>query len=213
MQTTHLQFADGTGSSSTSGANIARSGQPNLRYILPLSFDSRHQVVMNMDYRYGGGPAYNGPVWFGKRILENAGLNVVLNANSGTPYTRRRSLAYGLTDGATPITGNINGSRLPWSFRIDATANKVWNFQEGPLSNFEDLHAVLNVLNTQNILGVYSYTGSPSDDGYLSSPQGQNAIQFQTNAQSYADLYNISLPILVYSVFPSRIRLGLRIGL
>ena len=57
-----LQFADGTGSSSTSGANIARSGQPNLRYILPLSYDSRHQVVMNMDYRYGGGPAYNGPV-------------------------------------------------------------------------------------------------------------------------------------------------------
>jgi len=207
-----LQFADGTGSSSTSGANIARSGQPNLRYILPLSFDSRHQVVMNMDYRYGGGPAYNGPVWFGKRILENAGLNVVLNANSGTPYTRR-SLAYGLTDGATPITGNINGSRLPWSFRIDATANKVWNFQEGPLSNFEVYMQFLNVLNTQNILGVYSYTGSPSDDGYLSSPQGQNAIQFQTNAQSYADLYNISLANPGLFSLPRRIRLGLRIGL
>ncbi len=99
-----LQFADGTGSGANSGANIARSGQPNLRYILPLSYDSRHQVVMNMDYRYGGGPAYNGPVWFGMRMLENAGVNLVLNANSGTPYTRR-SLAYGLTDGATPITG------------------------------------------------------------------------------------------------------------
>ena len=159
-----LQFADGTGSSSTSGANIARSGQPNLRYILPLTFDSRHQVVMNMDYRYGGGAAYNGPVWFGKRVLENAGLNVVLNANSGTPYTRR-SLAYGLTDGVTPITGNINGSRLPWSFRIDATANKMWNFNEGPFSNFEIYAQLLNVLNTQNTLGVYSYTGSPSDDG------------------------------------------------
>ena len=207
-----LQFADGTGSSSTSGANIARSGQPNLRYILPLSYDSRHQVVMNMDYRYGGGPAYNGPVWFGKRILENAGLNVVLNANSGTPYTRR-SLAFGLTDGATPITGNINGSRLPWSFRIDATANKVWNFQEGPLSNFEVYMQLLNVLNTQNILGVYSYTGSPNDDGYLSSPQGQNAIQFQTNAQSYADLYNINLANPGLFSLPRRIRLGLRIGL
>ena len=207
-----LQFADGTGSSSTSGANIARSGQPNLRYILPLSFDSRHQVVMNMDYRYGGGPAYNGPVWFGKRVLENAGLNLVVNANSGTPYTRR-SLAYGLTDAQTPITGNINGSRLPWSFRIDATANKVWNFNEGPLSNFEIYVQMLNVLNTQNILGVYSYTGSPSDDGYLSSPQGQNAIQFQTNAQSFADLYNISLANPGLFSLPRRIRLGLRIGL
>ncbi len=207
-----LQFADGTGSSSTSGANIARPGQPNLRYILPLNFDSRHQVVMNMDYRYGGGPAYNGPVWFGKRVLENAGLNVVLNANSGTPYTRR-SLAFGLTDGTTPITGNINGSRLPWSFRIDATANKMWNFNEGPFSNFEIYAQLLNVLNTQNTLGVYSYTGSPSDDGYLSSPQGQNAIQFQTNAQSFADLYNISLANPGLFSLPRRIRLGLRVGL
>ena len=207
-----LQFADGTGSSSTSGANIARSGQPNLRYILPLSFDSRHQVVMNMDYRYGGGPAYNGPVWFGKRVLENAGLNLVVNANSGTPFTRR-SLAYGLTDSQTPIVGNINGSRLPWSFRVDATANKVWNFNQGPLSNFEIYVQMLNVLNTQNILGVYSYTGSPSDDGYLSSPQGQNAIQFQTNAQSYADLYNIRLANPGLFSLPRRIRLGLRVGL
>lgn len=207
-----LQFADGTGSSSTSGANIARSGQPNLRYILPLSYDSRHQVVMNMDYRYGGGPAYNGPVWFGKRVLENAGLNLVVNANSGTPYTRR-VLAYGLTDSQTPMTGNINGSRLPWSFRVDATANKVWNFNEGPLSNFEIYVQMLNVLNTQNVLGVYPYTGSPSDDGYLSSPQGQNAIQFQASAQSFADLYNISLANPGLFSLPRRIRLGLRIGL
>ena len=207
-----LQFADGTGSSSTSGANIARSGQPNLRYILPLSYDSRHQVVMNMDYRYGGGPAYNGPVWFGKRVLENAGLNLVVNANSGTPYTRR-VLAYGLTDAQTPMTGNINGSRLPWSFRVDATANKVWNFNEGPLSNFEIYVQMLNVLNTQNVLGVYAYTGSPSDDGYLSSPQGQNAIQFQASAQSFADLYNISLANPGLFSLPRRIRLGLRIGL
>ena len=207
-----LQFADGTGSNSTSGANIARSGQPNLRYILPLSYDSRHQVVMNMDYRYGGGPAYNGPIWFGKRVLENAGLNLVVNANSGTPYTRR-VLAYGLTDAQTPMTGNINGSRLPWSFRVDATANKVWNFNEGPLSNFEIYVQMLNVLNTQNVLGVYPYTGSPSDDGYLSSPQGQNAIQFQASAQSFADLYNISLANPGLFSLPRRIRLGLRIGL
>ena len=207
-----LQFADGTGSGANSGANIARSGQPNLRYILPLSYDSRHQVVMNMDYRFAGGPAYNGPVWFGKRVLENAGLNLVLNANSGTPYTRR-SLAFGLTDAATPITGNINGSRLPWSFRIDATANKVWNFNEGAFSNFEIYLQVLNALNTQNILGVYSFTGSPNDDGYLSSPQGQNAIQFQTNAQSFADLYNVSLANPGLYSLPRRLRIGFRVGL
>ena len=207
-----LQFADGTGSGANSGANIARSGQPNLRYILPLSYDSRHQVVMNMDYRYGGGPAYNGPVWFGQRVLENSGVNIVLNGNSGTPYTRR-SIAYGLTGTQTPITGNINGSRLPWSFRVDATANKVWNFKEGAFSNVELYVQILNAFNTQNILGAYSYTGSPDDDGYLSSPQGQNAIQFQTNAQSFADLYNISLANPGLYSLPRRVRLGVRLGL
>lgn len=207
-----LQFADGTGSGANSGANIARSGQPNLRYILPLSYDSRHQVVMNLDYRYGGGQAYNGPVWFGTKFFENAGINVVMNANSGTPYTRR-SIAYGLTDAATPITGNINGSRLPWSFRVDATANKTWNVDKGPFSNVEVYLQMLNVLNTQNILGVYAFTGSPNDDGYLSSPQGQNAIQFQTNAQSYADLYNISLANPGLYSLPRRLRLGIRFGL
>lgn len=207
-----LQFADGTGSGANSGANIARSGQPNLRYILPLSYDSRHQVVMNLDYRYGSGGAYNGPTWGGKRWFENAGVNVVLNANSGTPYTRR-SIAYGLTDAATPITGNINGSRLPWSFRIDATANKIWNFEKGALGSLELYLQVLNALNTQNVLGVYAFTGSPNDDGYLSSPQGQNAIQFQTNAQSYADLYNISLANPGLYSLPRRLRLGLRFGL
>ncbi|MEY2963812.1 MAG: hypothetical protein RL754_1073 [Bacteroidota bacterium] len=207
-----LQFADGTGSGATSGANIARSGQPNLRYILPLSYDSRHQVVMNMDYRYGQGPAYNGPVWFGKRVLENAGVNLVVNANSGTPYTRR-VLAYGLTDAATPIVGNLNGSRLPWSLRVDATVNKVWNFKDKAFSNFEMYLQVLNALDTKNVLGVYAFTGSPNDDGYLSSPQGQNAMQFQTNAQAFADLYNISMANPGFYSLPRRLRLGIRVGL
>jgi hypothetical protein len=47
----------------------------------------------------------------------------------------------------------------------------------------------------------------------LSSPQGQNAIQFQTNAQSFADLYNISLANPGLFSLPRRIRLGIRVGL
>jgi hypothetical protein len=96
---------------------------------------------------------------------------------------------------------------------VDATANKVWNFKEGAFSNVELYVQILNAFNTQNILGAYSYTGSPDDDGYLSSPQGQNAIQFQTNAQSFADLYNISLANPGLYSLPRRVRLGVRLGL
>ena len=96
---------------------------------------------------------------------------------------------------------------------MDATANKSWDTKKGPFSNVEVYLQMLNVLNTQNILGVYAFTGSPNDDGYLSSPQGQNAIQFQTNAQSYADLYNISLANPGLYSLPRRLRLGIRFGL
>ena len=47
-----LQFADGTGSSSTSQLNLVGSGQPNLRAIIPLSYDSRHNFKVVLDYRF-----------------------------------------------------------------------------------------------------------------------------------------------------------------
>ena len=33
---------------------------------------------------------------------------------------------------------------------------------------------VTNVFNTQNITGVWRYTSSPDDDGYLAAPDFQN---------------------------------------
>ena len=56
-----LQFADGTGSSSTTAENIIQAGFPNLRVTLPLDFDQRHSLNGNFDFRYGSGSNYNGP--------------------------------------------------------------------------------------------------------------------------------------------------------
>jgi hypothetical protein len=211
-----LQFADGSGSGANSGANIARSGQPNLRYILPLDYDSRHQVVLSVDYRFGEGRNYNGPFIGKTPILENFGVNLVVNGNSGTPYTRRVQ-AYAITAGATsvPITGQVNGSRLPFQTRIDMTINKVFTYKYGKSAksgSFEVYMQILNVLDARNVLGVYAYTGSPDDDGYLSSPQGQNALSFQTSAQSYTDLYNVSMANPNLFTLPRRLRLGIRVG-
>jgi hypothetical protein len=68
------------------------------------------------------------------------------------------------------------------------------------------------LLDARNVLGVYAYTGSPDDDGYLSSPQGQNALSFQTSAQSYTDLYNVSMANPNLFTLPRRLRLGIRVG-
>jgi len=212
-----LQFADGSGSGPNSGANIARSGQPNLRYILPLDYDARHRIVLSIDYRYGEGASYNGPVIGNKNILENFGVNFVINGASGTPYTRRVQ-AYALTAGASsvPLVGQVNGSRLPWQVRVDMTVNKVWDYKYGEdgkkRGTFEVYLQALNLLDALNVLTVYPYTGSAEDDGYLASPQGQAALAFQTNAQSYSDLYNVSMQNSGFYTLPRRLRLGIRVG-
>jgi len=206
-----LSFADGTGSGANSGLSLARSGQPNLRYIQPLNYDQRHTLSGNLDYRYGKGTNYNGPIIKNKRILENAGVNFLVSTSSGFPYSRRVR-AYGLTESAAPILGALNGSRRPWQFKMDMTANKVWYYNKGK-NNLEVYVQVLNLLNTLNVLNIYQYTGSPEDDGYLSSSRGQQAILFTTNAQSFADLYTVSMTNPFNYSIPRQIRLGVRLGL
>lgn len=208
-----LQFADGSGSGPNSGANLARSGQPNLRYILPLDFDTRHQITASIDYRYGFGASYNGPVWWGSNVFQGAGINILARGSSGTPYTARVR-AFELTDGASgvPLTGQINGSRQPWIFSVDMTVNKVWQLEPGVRGGqtFELYVAVLNLFDTRNVLNVYAYTGAPDDDGWLASPQGQTSIAFRADAQSYADLYNVAVNSPFNYTLPRRIRLGVR---
>lgn len=201
-----LQFADGSGSGPNSGANLARSGQPNLRYILPLDYDSRHQVTASIDYRYGNN---DGPVLWDSHFLQNAGLNILATASSGQPYSAR-STAYELTDGTNgvPLEGQINGSRKPWIFRVDITVNKVFPFENG--DRFEVYLSVLNLFDTRNVLNVYAYSGDPDDDGWLASPQGQTSIAFRADAQSYSDLYNVAVNSPFNYTLPRRIRLGVR---
>ncbi len=206
-----LSYADGTGSGANSGIALARSGQPNLRYIQPLDFDVRHNFAANIDFRFQDGAAYNGPIWFDKKVFANAGINILATAQSGTPYSRR-DRATSLTEASAPVVGLLNGSRLPWQSKVDMTANKVWYFGADNRKNFEVYVQVLNVLNQLNVLNAYAFTGSPSDDGYLSSPQGQQGILFTTDAQSFTDLYNIAMVSPFNFSLPRRVRLGIRFG-
>lgn len=205
-----LQFADGTGSSANSGVNLAQNGQPNLRYILPLDYDNRHQITVRLDFRYSSGPNYNGPVWWNSRVLENFGINITCNALSGRPFTKRDN-PFPLTSSASAsaqVEGQINGSRLPWQVTFDARINKIFRFKKGSRSTFEVYLQILNLLDTRNIVNVYPFTGSPDDDGYLVSPEAQSQLSSQTDAQSYIDLYNRRLVSPFNFSLPRRLRLG-----
>ncbi|NND95475.1 MAG: TonB-dependent receptor, partial [Flavobacteriales bacterium] len=197
-----LQFASGTGSNSTSGLNLASSGQPNLQNITPLAFDQRHAINVTLDYRYGEGKDYNGPVWFGKQFFANTGLNLIGNLGSGTPYSNTKR-ATNVLDGRTSggLAGTLNGARLPSLFTLNAQLDKNITLKfgkndEGEKAKTANLNIYLlvnNVLNTENVVRVYPFTGSAEDDGFLVTPEGQQSIAQAPSPQAFQDLYFLRL--------------------
>jgi len=212
-----MQFADGSGSSSISGVNIVNSEQPNLRTTLPLDFDQRHNLTASMDFRYGSGKNYNGPLLNGKQILANMGINLLATAGSGTPYGRQlnatREAMFGINNRAY-LKGTFNGSSLPWSYRMDMRVNKSFDIKWGDAEDFKKNGTVnvyvqvQNLLNTANVVNVYQFTGNPDDDGYLTTAVGIGDIQDQTDPTSFNDLYTVKLNDPDNYTRPRTVRLG-----
>jgi hypothetical protein len=219
-----LQFADGSGSNANSGANLASSGQPNLRVTLPLDYDQRHNITINLDYRFGEGKDYKGPQFNRKKkdatqtvqIFKNMGANLIFHIGSGSPYTRYTSaVPYGPSPGRSSIAGSLNGSNKPWQFRTDLRIDKnitlLWGKKDSDKRKQANLNIylqVLNLLNTKNILNVYSYTGNPDDDGYLASATGQANVARSVSPQAFTDQYSIYLNNPSYYARPRTIRIG-----
>jgi len=220
-----LQFADGTGSNSTSAASLVASGQPNLRATMPLDYDRRHALTCVIDYRYSEGKHYNGPVWTKKikgsdkvksvALLQNTGINLTFSGGSGTPYSRSSKIIPSVFGGNTVLQGSINGSRLPWTFRMDARIDKdiTVKFGKKDSKNRKEAYLniylqVLNVLNAKNVLGVYAATGNANDDGYLAAAEYQSAINAQIYPQAYRDMYGLYVDSPYNYSLPRRIRLG-----
>lgn len=160
-----LQFADGTGSSSGSSRGLTSRG--NIRTIFPFSYDERHRVNLVLDYRL--------PDDFKTKWLRNTGINIQSVGNTGRPYTR--------TNVPQPFNGegrsaDLNGARRPFNYTINAQINKNIAFKTG--GQLRLYVRVSNLLDRRNVIGVYSFTGSPSDPGFLQSEFGQDALDQQT---------------------------------
>ncbi len=212
-----LQFADGTGSSATSGFSLANTEQPNLRTTTPLSYDQRHTISVSVDYHYGNGKNYDGPVLFGKKIFQNAGFNALLSAGSGTPFSKQANVtqeaAFGINDRST-LDGSIFGSRLPWQYRVSTKINKEFDIKwsDKKKSSVNVYLQVQNLFNTKNIINVYRATGNPEDDGYLTAATSQNQINTKNDPQSFIDLYQIKVNNPSNFSLPRMMNLGVQIS-
>ena len=187
-----LSYAEGTGSDATATATIAWRGgnaDPFPNSLDPADFDQRHTLNASVDYRLGQD---EGPELFGARLLENFGLNVLLQYGSGQRYTRiqaadTRSIDDDITSAAI---GGINGSTLPSTSRIDLRLDRSFDLGFAS-SSFKAYLWIQNVLDTQNVIAVYRATGQPDEDGYLQTqPAGPQYLDTEELQAGYAFNYN-----------------------
>ncbi len=225
-----LQFADGTGSSSFSQLNLINSGSPNLRSTIPLAYDSRHQFKLFTVFNFGDTKKldrndrtkYLGPKGkFFESIFRNVSLSISMVGNSGVPYSRQviptpTQLITGSSNGS--LLGSLNGARLPFEFYSDMSVTKNINLffkKKGGGSKLAVLQLYVNVqnlFNIQNIVNVYSATGSPTDDGYLTSPNYQSQIASQVDPQSYANYYSMKVDNPYNYSMPRRVKFGVMLN-
>ena len=197
-----LQYAEGTGLSSSTMTELIKEGYTTLKMLNPIDDDRRHEFKANVDFRYAGGAKYNGPtitrVVTDKetgekrkkevKLLENFGVNFMAVAQSGRPYTKAFS------NSQYTIVGGYRGARLPWGFYFNVVADKVWPVKVGKRDTYITAAVTINNLfDVRNIVNVFNVTGNPEDNGYLSDPESQQIINAWLDPQAYRDIYTIVL--------------------
>jgi len=216
-----LQFTNATGANEETMSALIKANVPNLRSTFAMPWDRRHQFNVTLDYRFGGGKDYNGPVSkrekSGKKPIQwlaNTGLAITMQGGSGTPYTASSNINSPISGSSSNVLkGSYYGSRLPWAFRFDLRLDKDIYFKankenDGRAAYLNVYLQVLNVLNSKNITGVYSSTGNPDDDGYLTAPEWQREIQTQTNSDAYCELYSLYVNNFYNYSSPRQFRIG-----
>ncbi|MDB4682998.1 hypothetical protein OAE89_02905, partial [Crocinitomicaceae bacterium] len=114
------------------------------------------------------------------------------------------------------LNGTLNGSRLPWSYRLDLQLDRTFNLEFGSNEDkkkmaFLNVYVrVTNLLNQFNILNVYRATGNWDDDGYLAAASSQASIQNQIDEQAFRDYYSMKIQNPYNISSPRTIRLGIK---
>jgi hypothetical protein len=169
-----LGYALGTGSTSGSNGRVIWIGAtpPSMTY--PLDYDQRHRVSVSFDYRF---PRDGGPAVLGKKLLSDAGINIVFSGGSGFPYTpvRQPNNLISLQANAPVNDGPINSSYGPWLYDIDLRANKIIR-----LTSKLRINAyvwALNITGRLNPYAVYQTTGDYRSTGWLDTLDGKQWLE------------------------------------
>jgi outer membrane receptor protein involved in Fe transport len=214
-----LSFAQGTGSDATTQGTIAWRGTYFPDVIAATAFDQRHTINLTLDYRLGEG---EGPELFGGRLLQNFGINVIAQLGSGFPYTRIEPPNEEILNATNAtVLGAINDTYMPWTSLINLRLDR--QFELGTGATVTAFLWVENLLDSENIRGVFRSSGLATDDGFLSREAGRNWDSTQLDPASYAFHYSTFLsnpgPSIANNFAgtrafgaPRTVRVGVRVG-
>ena len=153
-------------------------------------------LVLNMNLGYSFGDKIPGR---GKNWISD----LTRGLYAGIYYQHRSGVTY-------PATKNgmfSHFARTPSVNMFNININKDFRIGKGARINFYVI--VENLFNFKNVYDVYSNTGSPDDDGYLSDPAMQHEINSQISPDSYRLLYQLGLYSPDFYGIPQIWRFGL----
>ncbi len=203
-----LSYALGTGSVSNTQRNIAWTASDPPKQTAPLDFDQRHKISVDIDYLLGKG---EGPKWGGIKWLENSNVNVLYNIASGTPYTPTNIYdEVTLAAVASQPEGPLNSRYGPWTQSLDLKATRSFVVQGLNLSAYA---LVLNAFNADNVINVFTGTGSANTTGFMNTADGRAAAAnlAAERIDPYAAYQKALQNENLFST-PRTVRFGLRVG-
>jgi outer membrane receptor protein involved in Fe transport len=200
-----LSYANGTGSVSNSQRNIAWTASNPPKQSSPLDFDQRHKIAANVDWRFGPG---QGPMIGDHHVFANAGINLLLSAGSGTPYTPVEVYDEVTLASVSTVPLSMTNSRYsPWTSTIDMKVNKGFNLGS---MNFDAYVWVLNLLDRKNAVAVFESSGSAATTNWLNTQAGQAFLASQGSIG--AETYELAQANPALYGNPRLVRFGLRLG-
>jgi outer membrane receptor protein involved in Fe transport len=174
-----LSFASGTGSYANSQGNVSWTNSTEPLQIAPLDFDQTHKFVGIFDLRYGKN---EGPRLGDSYPLQHFGINVIVQAASGLPYTPIQVTNEATLGAFAPISKDTrNSEHGPWSMFVDLKFERGFDMGKIKLSPYVWIR---NLLDRDNAVQVWEGSGQPNSTGWLETPEGQ---QFVSNNSTVDD--------------------------
>jgi hypothetical protein len=201
-----LMWARGTGSDADSNYYINWLGDDAQDYpstINALDYDQRHTASILLDWR---SQQRSG-------ILSDVGVNATFTYGSGRSYTPGRIESDIFGKGNNWPIAAVNSGSMPATSSLDLKFDKAVTLGGVRLNVYA---LVLNALNKENANNVYSGTGLPGDDGWLSTAAGQTWVEGQNNTFDNANPTDYYIDMIQranrYGI-PRTVRFGVQVNL